>query len=57
MAGTLAVMAGVVFLLQSIGIVGPDSSFMVRNSEWTRYGFFIVLVGVVTVISGIILRR
>ena len=55
--GALAVFFGAVFVLQSVGILGPDSSSMVGNSDWTVYGLLVVVAGVIAVVYGRILRR
>lgn len=56
-AGALAVFFGSVFVLQSVDILGPDSSSMVGNPDWTGYGLLVVLGGVVAVVGGKFLRR
>ena len=55
--GALAVIVGAVFVLQSVEVLGPDSSSMVGNSDWTVYGLVVVLGGVLAVIGGRFLRR
>jgi hypothetical protein len=55
--GALAVFFGTVFVLQSVDVLGPDSSSMVENSDWTVYGLLVMVAGVIAVVSGRILRR
>jgi hypothetical protein len=50
--GLTVIAAGVIFILQSAGAVGPDTSFMVRNPAWTGYGIWIVLGGLAITIIG-----
>ena len=51
------VLAGLLFVLQSCGIVGPESSFMVGNPDWFGYGALIVLAGSITAIVGRLLQQ
>jgi len=44
-------------MLQSFGIVGPESSFMVENPDWFGYGALIVLAGSITAIVGRTLQQ
>ncbi|MBI2126297.1 MAG: hypothetical protein HYU02_03160 [Thaumarchaeota archaeon] len=55
--GTVIALAGAVFWLQGLSIVGPTTSFMYRNPEWINNGLVILTVGVVVIIAGIITRR
>ena len=57
MLGLLAVAAGVGFIFQSRGVLGPESSFMVENRDWTGYGLLIVLGGLLSLIAGQRLSR
>jgi hypothetical protein len=54
--GLILVGAGVGFALQSLGQLGPPSSFMYQNPDWTRYGFVIGLAGAAITAIGIGLR-
>jgi len=38
-------LAGFVFVLQGMGIVGPDSSFMFNNPTWIYQGVAVMAVG------------
>ena len=55
--GLLTIISGVTFILQSGGYLGPESSFMVRNAEWTGYGVLITIVGILITVAGRALRR
>tara|TARA_Y100000588_G_C13626548_1_gene657654 strand:- start:164 stop:394 length:231 start_codon:yes stop_codon:yes gene_type:complete len=56
-SGITATVSGIIFILQSAGILGPESSFMVRNSDWTGYGIMIISVGLVLIIVGKRIRQ
>jgi hypothetical protein len=51
--GIVSIIAGVVFTAQSKSLVGPQSSFMYSNPEWTINGFLILGVGLVILFFGI----
>ena len=53
--GAIMVIAGIIFTLQSNSIVGPTSSFMYQNPEWTINGYVIIAIGIIISIFGIIL--
>jgi hypothetical protein len=53
--GSILIIAGLVFTAQSKSIVGPQSSFMYSNPEWTINGFLISGVGLAILASGITL--
>lgn len=53
--GSIVTIAGLVFTAQSKSIVGPQSSFMYSNPEWTVNGFLISGVGIAILASGITL--
>jgi hypothetical protein len=46
--GSLFTIAGFIFITQSVSWVGPRTSFMYGNSEWTYNGFMSLGVGIVT---------
>lgn len=52
--GILLALAGVVFILQGEGVVGPTSSFMFQNSSWIYQGFAILVLGLVLVVGGVL---
>jgi hypothetical protein len=51
--GALSIVAGLIFVAQSKSLVGPQSSFMYNNPEWTANGFVILGVGLAVLFSGI----
>jgi hypothetical protein len=51
------VISGVVFILQSKSVLGPTSSFMYSNSEWTINGYIIIATGIIISALGITLWR
>jgi hypothetical protein len=55
--GVLTIISGITFILQSAGYLGPESSFMVRNADWTGYGLLVTLVGVLITVAGRALQR
>jgi dipeptide/tripeptide permease len=56
--GLVIIILGVIFLLQSKSSLGPSTSFMYSNPEWTVNGYIIIAVGViVTGVSVIITRQ
>lgn len=55
--GIIVIIAGIIFTLQSNSIVGPSSSFMYQNPEWTINGYIIIAIGTIIIIFGIVLRQ
>jgi hypothetical protein len=53
--GVMIFTAGIIFTMQSKSIVGPTSSFMYQNPEWTINGYVIIAIGTIIGIFGIIL--
>jgi uncharacterized membrane protein YidH (DUF202 family) len=51
--GTLIAGLGLIFMAQSRAEIGPQSSFMYNNPDWTLDGFVIAIVGIVVAIAGI----
>ncbi|PBO84985.1 MAG: hypothetical protein COA77_06340 [Thaumarchaeota archaeon] len=47
--GTIILILGIIFYLQGLSIVGPESSFMYSNPEWITYGFEIIIVGIIII--------
>jgi hypothetical protein len=41
--------------LQSKSIVGPSSSFMYQNPEWTINGYVIIAIGTIISVFGIVI--
>lgn len=50
-------LAGIVFILQGEGIVGPGSSFMYNNPTWIYQGAAAAVIGLLIVLGGIFLGR
>lgn len=53
--GLVLVVSGSIFILQSKSVVGPTSSFMYSNSEWTINGYIIIITGIIISTIGVIL--
>ena len=52
--GLILIIAGIVFTMQSKSIVGPSSSFMYQNPEWTINGYVIITIGIIISVFGIV---
>jgi uncharacterized membrane protein len=50
--GIILVAAGILFTMQSNSVVGPSTSFMYDNPEWTSNGFIIIVMGIFLVLIG-----
>ena len=55
--GIFVALAGAVFTLQGLGIVGPSSSFMFQSSAWIVYGLAFFFVGALLALGGVWLSR
>jgi hypothetical protein len=55
--GLVTVILGAIFLLQSKSSLGPSTSFMYSNPEWTVNGYIIIATGVVVIGVGVITRQ
>ena len=55
--GSVIIIIGILFTLQSLSIVGPSSSFMYRNQDWTVNGGVAISIGVSILVLGVALRR
>ncbi|MCV0373100.1 MAG: hypothetical protein K5793_06055 [Nitrosarchaeum sp.] len=53
--GAVISVLGAIFYLQGQSVVGPQSSFMYSNPEWTTHGFQILVAGAVMSALGITL--
>ena len=51
--GILFALAGFVFTLQGLGIVGPTSSFMFQNTAWVYQGLALFLLGGLLILAGV----
>jgi hypothetical protein len=54
--GCMLIIAGIVFVAQSNSVVGPQSSFMYSNPQWTVNGFAISIIGLVVLTFGVLIR-
>jgi len=55
--GTLVFLAGLVFMLQGDGIVGPNSSFMFQNATWVAAGDGLMIVGAAVWVVALFIAR
>jgi hypothetical protein len=55
--GLVIIILGVIFLLQSKSSIGPSSSFMYSNPEWTVNGYVIIAIGVIVTGVSVITRQ
>jgi uncharacterized membrane protein len=55
--GLVIMILGVIFLLQSKSSLGPSTSFMYSNPEWTEIGYIIIAMGVIVTGIGVITRQ
>lgn len=55
--GLVIIVLGILFTLQSLSIVGPSSSFMYRNQDWTVNGGVVISIGISIFVVGVALRR
>ena len=53
--GIIAGIEGLAFTAQSKSIVGPESSFMYNNPQWTINGYVIFGVGLAIIFSGVVI--
>ena len=51
--GSIIMAFGVLFIAQSLSVVGPESSFMYRNPEWATNGSIIIAISAVFIAYGI----
>jgi hypothetical protein len=50
--GILLALAGFVFTLQGLGIVGPTSSFMFQSASWIYQGLAVFFLGLLLTVGG-----
>ena len=55
--GIILVIFGIIFNFQGQGMVGPETSFMYENQEWTDNGIFISTIGVILILIGYIVEK
>lgn len=51
--GVLLALAGFVFTLQGLGIVGPNSSFMFQSTAWIYQGLAVFFIGLLLAVGGV----
>ncbi|HET6641261.1 MAG TPA: hypothetical protein VFG77_06625 [Nitrososphaeraceae archaeon] len=54
--GGIIIGLGLVFISQSSSLLGPSSSFMYNNADWTTYGSTVVAIGIVVCSIGLLTR-
>ena len=54
--GCILIIAGILFVAQSKSEIGPQSSFMYSNPQWTVNGFATCIIGLVALVCGITIR-
>jgi uncharacterized membrane protein len=54
--GFVLIIAGMIFVAQSNSMIGPQSSFMYSNPQWTVNGFAISVVGFVILACAILIH-
>ena len=55
--GIMMLIFGIIFHLQGQSVIGPESSFMYSNPDWTAYGIQIMVAGIIITTAGIIIIR
>jgi hypothetical protein len=55
--GLVIIILGAIFLLQSKSSLGPSTSFMYSNPEWTVNGYIIIAIGVTVSGVGVMTRQ
>jgi len=51
--GILVALAGLIFTLQGLGIVGPNGSFMFQSTSWVENGLVLFILGSLMVVGGL----
>ena len=54
--GLILIIMGIIFQLQSISLIGPSSSFMYSNQDWTFNGLLIIAIGSSVILIGLYVR-
>jgi cbb3-type cytochrome oxidase subunit 1 len=54
--GFLLIIMGIIFQLQSISLIGPTSSFMYANQDWTFNGLIVIGVGTSVIVIGLYMK-
>ena len=54
--GFVLVIMGIIFHLQGNSLIGPSSSFMYANPEWTFNGLIIIGIGTSVIVIGMYMK-
>ena len=54
--GCILVIVGIIFTAQSKSVIGPQSSFMYNNPQWTSNGYTISIIGLLILAGSISIR-
>ena len=54
--GCIILISGIIFVAQSKSKIGPNTSFMYSNPQWTVNGFAISVIGLIVLACGIIIH-
>jgi hypothetical protein len=54
--GCIILISGIIFVAQSKSKIGPHTSFMYSNPQWTVNGFAISVIGLIVLTCGIIIH-
>lgn len=57
LVGVLVLLAGVVFTMQGIGVVGPVGSLMYDNPTWVYQGIATAVIGLLILAGALFLGR
>ncbi|MBI1828480.1 MAG: hypothetical protein D4R72_04450 [Nitrosopumilales archaeon] len=55
--GIVVIIFGIVFFLQGQSLVGPKSSFMYSNPQWVINGQWIIILGIIIFVAGLLILR
>jgi hypothetical protein len=54
--GIVILILGIIFHLQGISIIGPETSFMYSNSKWETFGIQITIMGIIVIGTGVFVK-
>ena len=54
--GCIILISGIIFVAQGKSKIGPHTSFMYSNPQWTVNGFAISIIGLIVLAFGIIIQ-
>jgi len=54
--GFILIIAGIIFVAQSNSMIGPQSSFMYSNPQWTVNGFTISVAGLSILVCALVIH-